>query len=177
MWSTLSSDEFEAPALRETPTWMQLVLDTLSDAVVVCDLDGHIRYLNFLALQLIARGQLPQETQLVPHILKQIPLPDTHQSVAEILHSLTHKSFMPGVNSEDIKSISDSMANFQICTLPLQYEGQFVGVVFNLRPRRFCLSSGCQLYYQATHDELTGLLNRREFNQRVERALAYHRPY
>jgi diguanylate cyclase (GGDEF)-like protein/PAS domain S-box-containing protein len=151
----------------------QVTLQSIGDAVISTDAAGHIDYLNPVAERLTgwtaseARG-LPVESvlQLVDEATR-APLTGAMASLLATGEPIRPSDARVLVNrsGEDV-AIQDSAGPIR------NREGVIVGavIVFNDVTRERRLKRA--LAYQASHDALTGLINRREFDARLEGAVA-----
>ena len=150
-----------------------VTLEAIGDGVVTTDTDGNIRYLNPVAETLVAVDADEALGQPLAAILRlrdedeerefEVPLA---QCIRENRHFrlgartlLTARGHSPGFSVELSVSPIHSA------------EGGVVGTVIVLHDVTELRGLASQLIYQATHDSLTGLINRREFEVRLEQAI------
>lgn len=149
-----------------------VTLESMSDAVVTVDPQGSIDYLNPVAAQLTgwslaeARG-LPVDTVLA--------LRD-ERTQAEFSHPLIEalRADEPGNVSQQCVMVdrSGNELAVQYSVAPIRSEaGQASGAVLVFRDVTREHHLRRTLSYQAKHDALTGLINRREFDARLSAAL------
>ncbi len=151
----------------------QVTLQSIGDAVISTDADGRIEYLNPVAERMTgwtlseARGKRVETVlQLVDEATRS-PLTGAFEKLLTTGDPIRPSDARVLVNrdGEDV-AIQDSAAPIR------NREGNIVGavIVFSDVTRERRLKRA--LSYQASHDALTGLINRREFDARLESAVA-----
>ncbi|MDH5423585.1 MAG: EAL domain-containing protein [Gammaproteobacteria bacterium] len=150
----------------------QVTLHSIGDAVITTDEKGHIKYMNALAEELT-------ESHLAKVVNKKISkifaiVSDASETllsnpVLDVLHNHTAH----GSDGHAIMMLPSSVKYaIEYTASPIfDKENVLVGVVLVFRDVTDMRAMALQLGYQASHDELTGLINRREFESRVEMAL------
>jgi diguanylate cyclase (GGDEF)-like protein/PAS domain S-box-containing protein len=151
----------------------QVTLHSIGDAVITTDAQARVEYLNPVAEALTgwtsteARGMpLAQVFQVVKEQTRQ-PAPDP---VARCLQGGKITGFM-----EHTVLISRGGKEYDIddTAAPIRgRDGQVQGVVLVFHDVTEARRLERKMAHDAAHDTLTGLVNRREFEVRVERALA-----
>ncbi|KAB2925552.1 MAG: EAL domain-containing protein, partial [Candidatus Contendobacter sp.] len=165
-------------ALFEAKERAQITLHSIGDAVITTDARGVVDYLNPVAEALTgwttaeARGRSLREVFRIVNEQTRQPAPDPvgqclqeGQIVGLANHSvLVHRD---GLEYD----IDDSAA-------PIRgRDGQVLGAVLVFHDVTETRRLTRQLAHDATHDALTGLINRPEFERRLERALTSARLY
>ena len=150
----------------------QVTLASIADSVITTNVDGRVEYLNPIAEALTgwklreARG-LPLST--VCSMLEET----TRQPIADPVARVLRDDATVRVTSNVVLLRRDGMeiAIDQSAAPIRDRAGTITGVVLVLHDVRREREFATQLSYQATHDTLTGLINRREFEHRLSRAL------
>ena len=142
-----------------------LALDALSEAVLTTDGSGCIDYMNPAAVQLTGVESSQYLGRPVAEVIKLVDEADGRQLRDPVQHALTH-----GPASGNTKALLLSRANgpesaVELSAAPLP--GVHSGTVLMLRDVTEQRGLARKISYQATHDALTGLHNRREFERRV----------
>jgi diguanylate cyclase (GGDEF)-like protein/PAS domain S-box-containing protein len=161
--------EFE---LQQEKERAQITLRSIGDAVITTDVNGQIEFLNPVAEKLtgwecaIARGLS------LKRILGHFDAASREGIEKPLARSLqTGMSVRSGrdwmLRRHDGRSIS---IQYSISPL-LSRDGEALGVVLVLHDVTENRSMARQLSYQAAHDALTGLINRSEFEARLQAAL------
>lgn len=158
--------------LHQEKELFQITLASISDAVITTDINGKITFLNPTAE--IFTGWSNEETYDTPL-----------QKVFNIVDIATHK---PATNPlVDHSNEPESSHKHRECILihrdkkeyiidyavaPIQNEQkQVIGAVITFRDVTEQRQLTQKLAYQAAHDSLTGLLNRKEFENRLSKIL------
>ena len=151
----------------------QITLHSIGDAVVTTDAQGRVQYLNPVAQTLMGwnqsevQGKLLSECfQIVNGITrKQVPNPIEQALSKESIVGLESDTILINRNGKEI-AISDSAA-------PIRSRNNcIVGAVMVFQDISEQRALSQQLSWQATHDTLTQLVNRREFEAQLETALS-----
>ena len=165
-------------ALFEAKERAQVTLHSIGDAVITTDAQAVVDYLNPVAEALTgwitaeARGQPLSKIFRIVNEYTREPAPDP---VARCLREgrivgLANHSVLIGRGGLEYH-INDTAA-------PIRgRDGQVLGAVLVFHDISETRQLTRQLEYDATHDALTGLINRVEFERRLERALASARRY
>lgn len=148
-------------------------LDSLGEAVVTTDASERIDFINHAAEQLLgvkageATGRKLSELMSLVDETDRRPLGDpVHQCLATRARvSVGRRGLMIVGQGMEERSV-------EITASPLKtHRGELAGVVVVIRDVSEARGLSRQMSYQATHDALTGLINRHEFERRTEEAL------
>lgn len=151
---------------------LQVTLDSIGDGVIATDVDGRVKYLNRVAESLT--GWKDTEAQGMP--LKQVfhaitehsrqPLPDPVERVLR-------EGRISGPDNHAILIRPDGAEFFIESSASPVYDnaGEVAGAVLVFRDISLARQVSAQLFHQSTHDSLTGLINRSEFENRVKASL------
>ncbi|MGA7540938.1 MAG: EAL domain-containing protein [Steroidobacteraceae bacterium] len=150
-----------------------LALNSLAEAVIATDVDRRITYLNPAAERLTATtaaeaaGKSLEEVVGLVDETDRRPLPDP---VRQALTSGAPVSL--GRRALLISRHDASEHSIEVSATPMRNTaGDQVGAVVLLHDVSEQRGLARQMSYQATHDALTGLVNRREFERRLEEAI------
>lgn len=173
--SLLAQRQRAEQALDAEREQAHVTLAAIGDAVVTTDLQGEVRYLNPAAAALVG---IPAQ-QAIGHPLAQVlQLNDgtgalgADRLVERVLRGapIHRDGFTPTVVRPD-----QSLVPIKLVGSAIRHQGQPTGVVLVLhdvtRERHYVE----QLSWQASHDALTGLVNRREFERRLEALISQPR--
>ena len=159
-------------ALFQEKELAQVTLRSISDAVITTDEQGRVQYLNPIAETLI--GWARAEAQGIPigevfHVIHEIsrnPLPSPIEAALREGRTVEMSNDTVLVARDGTETaINDSAAPIR------NREGAVIGAVMVFRDVSQARSLTKQLSWQARHDPLTGLPNRREFESCLERAV------
>src|SRR5580658_3742994 len=151
----------------------QLALNALAEAIIATDKDGRITYMNPAAEALTgsepgaAGGRLLEELiSLVDETDRRLLSDPVHQALTSgAAVNLSRRALLVARSSGSERSIELSAA-------PIRNSArELVGAVIMLHDVTELRGLARQMSYQATHDALTGLINRREFERRLEEAI------
>ncbi|MBS1215018.1 MAG: diguanylate cyclase, partial [Proteobacteria bacterium] len=152
----------------------ELVLESLSEPVLACDLEGEVQYLNAAARRQIAFGLLPRAEELSRELFLCLDIPSGSAKGGDAVSPGGQLSAL-GVTMSHAFPGGDHRS-FEFVATPMHGAGgTTVGVVFSISNNGRQRSNAMRrLLHDATHDELTGLVNRRELIKRLRR-LVRHR--
>lgn len=151
----------------------QAILASIGDAIVVTDLAGRVIYLNTAAARL--SGWAAEEalglslTTVLPLVAEATGLAITSTACQCLLEgrSVNLEAGVVLVRRDGVEvPIGNSAAPVR------DRYGAAIGAVLVFRDESEDRRVGRQLTFEATHDALTGLVNRREFDRRLARVIA-----
>ncbi len=159
-------------ALFEEKERAQVTLHSIGDAVIVTDAAGIVQYLNPVAEALTgwslseARGRPLQQ---VFHIFDE----DTRQPAPDPVARCLREGKIVGLaNHTCLLSRLGSEYAIQDSAAPIRGpDGGVLGAVLVFSDVTLARQLTQAMSYQATHDGLTGLINRQEFERRLQRVL------
>ncbi|MEE4377155.1 MAG: EAL domain-containing protein [Candidatus Competibacteraceae bacterium] len=151
---------------------LQLVLHSIGEAVITTDAIGVVQYLNPTAESLT--GWTADSAQGLPlgkvfHVIdertrERLPdLVDQCLRKGEVIGLPDHAMLLSRTGSE--YAVQDSVAPIR------DWNNEILGVVLVFNDVTEARRMAWQMTYHATHDDLTGLFNRREFERRLRRLL------
>ncbi|WP_018952840.1 EAL domain-containing protein [Thioalkalivibrio sulfidiphilus] len=163
-------------ALFEAKERAQVTLHSIGDAVITTDAQGVVTYLNPVAEGLTGwrnEDAAGQPLDKVFRIFNEFTLQPTQNPVKTCLEegrivALTNHTVLMSRDGAT-RAIEDSAAPIR------DRNGLILGVVLVFHDVSKTRQMARQLSWQATHDALTGLFNRYEFEQRLAQALAQAR--
>lgn len=156
---------------------IQVTLASIGDAVITTDVAGRVNYLNPSAERLTgwsnekAAGQLLCQVFNIIDESSRAPVEDPMQLCFQDgqIVSLANNTLLICRDGQE-RSIDYSASAIH------DHQGTMVGAVLVFRDVTEARRAARQLSYHASHDALTGLVNRREFERRLERILATPAP-
>jgi diguanylate cyclase (GGDEF)-like protein/PAS domain S-box-containing protein len=158
--------------LREERERAQVTLHSIGDAVISTDAEGYVEYLNPVAEMMTgytvdeARGKPLQQ---IFNIINE----ETRETVADPAARCLKEGKIIGLANHTVL-VSKSGAEYAIqdSAAPiLGLDGEVLGVVLVFSDVSEARRLTKQVSYQASHDMLTGLINRHEFENRLDRVL------
>ncbi|WP_460135016.1 EAL domain-containing protein [Pseudomonas sp. S1_E04] len=160
-----------AEALQEEKERAQITLESIGDGVITTDVNGAITYMNPAAEALThwnsaqAHG-LPLAALF--NLLDENAQPDGLTLVEHIVRGRLRGG---SEHSKTIQRLDGSTVSVTLVGAPIRSAGKINGVVLVLHDMTQERQYIANLSWQATHDALTGLANRREFEFRLEQVL------
>lgn len=149
-----------------------ILLDAMGDGVIMTDVGGRICYLNAVASELTG---LRAEDAVGQSLGDCLPLVD--EITGEVITDPTIRCFAQGgpvrLGLNDVLVRRDGMrVPIDVSVGPIRGpDGKILGAVLVLRDVHAVRSLLRRVAYQASHDTLTRLVNRREFERRLARIL------
>jgi len=150
----------------------QVTLQSIGDAVIATDADGHISTLNPVAEKLT--GWLTSEAKGLPLTTVLNIVDETNRTPIENIAQIALSEGLIVDQRQNSLLIARNNREFAIdhCVAPIHYRnGEIIGAVVVFRDVTQVRTQARQLTWQATHDALTQLVNRREFEYQLDQAL------
>jgi diguanylate cyclase (GGDEF)-like protein/PAS domain S-box-containing protein len=156
------------------PPLQVFAMQSLGEAIVTTNLEGNLVYLNPAAEKLlgVARAQaIGRPLEEIVGLADQNDRKLLSDPIREAVggetgnpHNLSRRAVLLGKTSGEERAI-------ELAASPLRdHNGDLVGAVVLLHDITELRGQHRQMSYQATHDALTGLVNRREFERRLDEA-------
>ncbi len=156
-------------ALEEEKDLAQVTLASIGDGVIRTNLAGQVTFINDTALRLLKMIEQDVLNQPFDRVVR----------VVTEREEQVHRSHVALVLREGMPTRSSAVTNLLLrdrsllpvedsCTPVRDLEGHLIGAVFVFRDVSAARHLAQQLAYQATHDPLTGLPNRREFEAELD---------
>lgn len=159
-------------ALHQEKELALVTLQSIGDGVVTTDDNGKVQYLNPTAERLLG---FKSEVAGGLHYRNVLKLVDeaTGEPLQDLVHLCLSVEDGSAHTGEGLLIQRDGTRyHLKVTAAPMRdHYGQVVGVVLVLHDITEVMGMARQLSYQASHDMLTGLYNRRVFEQRVEEAI------
>ncbi len=163
-------------ALFKEQEQARVTLHSIADGVITTDASGLVNYLNPVAEALLGFSLQEARGQALDEVLRVFD-EYTGERVSGMLNRPSHET-NSRESRRDLVLVSNNGDEFftQMSVAPIrESNGGVRGTVFVLRDVTEARRMAHQLRYQATHDALTGLVNRREFELRLKAAVAQAR--
>ena len=160
-------------ASRGRPTAWE-TLDSLGEGVITTDVSGRIDYLNQAGEQLLGVSAIDALGKTITDIVTLLDEGDRRSLGDPVRHCLaTQSKVTVGRRGLMILRNGGDERSVELTVTPLKgHKGEVIGAVVVMRDVSELRGITRQMTYQASHDALTGLVNRREFERRLEEALA-----
>jgi diguanylate cyclase (GGDEF)-like protein/PAS domain S-box-containing protein len=163
--------EPEQAAADRSPA--RLALESLSEAVLTTDADGRVQYLNGAALRLLGTAAVSAVGAPLEELARLVDETDRRLLINPVRQALTAGAPINlGRRALIIAQQSGPERLVEVSAAPMQGEGgENAGAVVLLHDVTEARGLTRQMTYQAAHDALTGLVNRREFERRLQDAI------
>ena len=147
----------------------QVTLASIGDAVITTDVRGNVEFLNGVAEELTGLSSAEaagQPLDRVFHIINEI----TRKPAVNPVDVVLRQGIIVGLANHTILVRGDgSELNIEDSAAPIRdRDGQIIGVVLVFHDVSKAHEMARQMSWAATHDSLTGLFNRAEFERRLE---------
>ena len=150
----------------------QVTLKSIGDAVITADADGHVQYLNPVAESLTGWSQAEAQGEPLSTVFR-IIYETTRQPAADPMsRALSKRQPLELTDHTALIARDGTETSIEESAAPIQtHDGRLVGVVVVFHDVSKTRQLTQQLSWQASHDVLTGLLNRRAFDLQVMQAV------
>ena len=161
-----------AASARGRPTAWE-TLDSLGEGIITTDVSGRIDYVNQAGEQLMGVTAVDALGKSITDIIQLLDEGDRRSLGDPVRHCLaTQSKVTAGRRGLMISRNGNEERSVELTVTPLKgQKGDLVGTVVVVRDVSELRGITKQMSYQASHDALTGLVNRREFERRLEEAL------
>ncbi len=160
-------------ALHEAKERAEVTLHSIGDAVITTDASGRIEYMNPVAEALTEWRTEEARGRALVDVFK-IVNEETREAVVDPIHQCMDQDRVVGLASLTVL-LSRTGREFAIqdSAAPIRnHSGELIGAVLVFHDVTESRRLAREAQHQAAHDVLTGLVNRREFDRRLEKALA-----
>jgi diguanylate cyclase (GGDEF)-like protein/PAS domain S-box-containing protein len=163
-------------AVTQKPRAMA-TLDAMGESVITVDADGHIDYINHAAEVLLGMQFDQVMGKSFPEVATLVDETDRHSLGDPVRKALTTGGRVTmgrraALVPVPIGGVTGPERSVEISVTPLRFDGKDIqGLVIVLHDTSELRGLTRQMTYQASHDALTGLVNRREFERRLQEAM------
>jgi len=150
-----------------------LALQSLAEAIIATDKDGRITFMNPAAEQLTASDAAAATGKLLEEVVSLVDETDQRLLTDPLRQALTSGAAVNLSRRALLLSRgAGAERSIELTASPIRNAAkELVGAVVMLHDVTELRGLARQMSYQATHDALTGLVNRREFERRLEEAI------
>jgi diguanylate cyclase (GGDEF)-like protein/PAS domain S-box-containing protein len=147
-------------------------LDSMEDGVITVEPDGRIDYVNQAAVALLGQSAADVQGKAFADVAGLIDEADRRPLGDPVRKALaTGTRVAASRRAVLVPAKGSSERSVEIIVSPLRSEGGAFGAVVVLRDTSELRGITRQMTYQASHDALTGLINRREFERRLQETI------
>ena len=157
---------------QEKELW-RVTLESIADGVITTNLQGEVNYLNPVAENMTGWSNEAAQLKSLPHVMRLMD-ESGEEGVAIPMQEWLEDGRDSSLDSPALLIQKDTLAEaaIELSGSPiLDSRDQIIGSVMVFHDVTKLRGLAMQLSHQATHDALTGLINRVEFDTRVERAI------
>lgn len=170
--STKKAEEYAQRAKKQS-NFLHMTLQSIVDGVITTDINGYIQTINPMAEQLTGWPEAEAEGKplvQVMHALKE----DTHKRIYDPTENIEYKTVLDEpVSAILVQNKSNIETPVEYIVAPMRdHDDDIAGIVIILHDESVQRSLNRQLTFQATHDALTGLINRYEFERRLKNIIS-----
>ncbi len=150
-----------------------VTLDAMGESVITVDADGRIDYVNHAAEVLLGQRFDQVMGKSFADVASLVDEADRRSLGDPVRKALTSGGRVTmGRRAVLVPANAGPERSVEISVTPLRFDGKdIVGLVLVLHDTSELRGLTRQMTYQASHDALTGLVNRREFERRLQEAL------
>jgi diguanylate cyclase (GGDEF)-like protein/PAS domain S-box-containing protein len=149
----------------------QVTLESIGEGVVTSDTEGLIEYVNGAAELLLGRTREQARGKRLLDLVGLVDEADRKPLGDPVAQCLAERRRVDLGRRALLLSGDDREYSIELSVAPIRDSNDIVGAVIVLHDVTELRGLARQMSYQASHDPLTGLYNRREFERRLEDAL------
>ena len=151
---------------------IEVTLCSIAEGVITTDTDGKVQFMNPAAEEMTGVPREQARNQPIENILKILDEQTRETMAPSILETLETASVVRPRPGRILVGAEEQEISIQESAAPMRdSNGNIIGAVLVVENVQHALELTRKLTYQATHDDLTGLYNRREFERRLQQAL------
>ncbi len=159
--------------LYEEKVQAEITLHSIMDGVITTDADNLIRYINPVAERLMGVNLARVEGQDLNRVIRLIDEDGGGYLEPPTVDCLNHRQVTALKGNAALASADGAVIHIEASAAPMRNDqGAVIGAVMVLQDVSQERSLSRQLSYQASHDMLTGLFNRRMFEEQLDAALS-----
>jgi diguanylate cyclase (GGDEF)-like protein/PAS domain S-box-containing protein len=159
-------------ALMRERQLARITLESIGDGIITTDAQGHVEFINPVAEQMTGWKYEEIHQQPFMDVIRLVD-EETGNVVEDPIKRCLREGRFNGFNSRNLLIGKDGMriAVQETVTPRVDEDGTVAGVVLAFRDVTEVRQLERYMAYHASHDDLTGLLNRREFENQLSAAL------
>jgi diguanylate cyclase (GGDEF)-like protein/PAS domain S-box-containing protein len=151
---------------------LQVTLDSIGDGVITTAVDDHVTWLNPVAAEMTGWTADEARSQPLSYVFNVVSNNDMSYELYSLLSPDSKTSYLEGFDQKRLISRDGREFGIQQSTSPiLNGEREIIGKVIVFRDVTEQRRLTSELSYRASHDPLTGLKNRTEFELRLTAAV------
>jgi len=171
-WYVIRCTTLSEKQLSREKEKAQVTLHSIGEGVITTDSQGLIEYMNTVAEKITGYSNEQALGQLLQNIFPISSELDDHAAIDPVLDVISQQKTQNSDRHAILMSADQLEFAIEYTASPItDINETIIGIVLVFRDVTSMRTMANQLGYQATHDELTGLINRREFENRLNLAL------
>jgi len=161
--------EKHAQQEKKQSNFLHLTMQSIVDGVITTDINGYVKTINPTAEQLTGWSESEAKSKPLVQVMHAL-----HEETLKRIYDTTENLEYKSVLDEPYKAIliqrnSNIETPVEYIVAPMRdHEDEIAGIVIIIHDESVQRSLNQQLTFQATHDALTGLINRYEFERRLK---------
>lgn len=158
--------------LAEKHELLRVTLHSIGDAVITTDAQGQVQWLNPVAERMTGWNNAEAGGRPLGEVFHIVDEATGEPEMCPVSRCLSHQPDDDRLKLTQLISRDGSSYGIEDSAAPIRdAQGQVLGVVLVFHDVTEQRRMGHEMSFRATHDELTGLVNRSEFESRLQRAL------
>ena len=166
-----AKEEAEQHALNADTqsNFLHMTLQSIVDGVITTTTDGYIKSINPMAEQLTGWSETEAKGKPLVQVMHAIN-EETRKRIYNPIENIEHKTVLDEpVSASLIQNNRNIETPVEYVVAPMRnHDDEIAGIVIIIHDESVQRSLNRQLTFQATHDALTGLINRYEFERRLK---------
>ena len=165
--------EKQTKLAQQQSYFFHMTLQSIVDGVITTDINGYIRTINPMAEQLTGWSEQDAEGKPLVQVMHALD-EDTDARIYDPTENIEYKTVLDEpVSAILIQNKSNIRTPVEYIAAPMRDEDdEIAGIVIIIHDESVQRSLNRQLTFQATHDALTGLINRYEFERRLKNVIS-----
>jgi len=168
--------ESYAQHVKQQSNFLQMTLESIVDGVITTNTEGHVQSINPMAEQLTGWSEADAKGKPIVQVMHALN-EETHKRIYDPTENIEFKSVLDEpVSAILIQQGSKIETPVEYIVAPMRdHHDNIAGIVVIIHDESVQRSLNRQLTFQATHDALTGLINRYEFERRLNNTISNQR--
>ena len=157
---------------KQQSNFLHLTMQSIVDGVITTDINGYVKTINPTAEQLTGWVESEAEGKPLVQVMHALH-EETLKRIYNTTENIEHKTVLDEpINAILIHRNSNIETPVEYIVAPMRdHEDEIAGIVIIIHDESVQRSLNRQLTFQATHDALTGLINRYEFERRLKNVI------
>jgi len=165
--------ESHARHAEQQSNFLHMTLQSIVDGVITTTIDGYVKSINPMAEQLTGWTEAEAKDKPLVQVMHALN-EETHSRIYDPTENIEYKTVLDEpISAILIQNNSGIETPVEYVVAPMRdHEDEIAGIVVIIHDESVQRSLNRQLTFQATHDALTGLINRYEFERRLKNVIS-----